>query len=60
MFQSETKRLFTNLKRPSSPYGSCTVSREKCHFQDENAAIHTVKIVKEIHEEHCNEVEHLV
>ena len=29
-------------------------------FQDDNAPIHTARIVKEWHEEHCNEVEHLI
>ena len=28
-------------------------------FQDDNAPIHTARIVKEWHEEHCNEVDHL-
>ena len=28
--------------------------------KDDNAQIHTTRIVKEWHEEHCNEVEHLV
>ena len=29
-------------------------------FQDDNAPIHTARIVKEWHEEHSNEVEHLI
>ena len=33
---------------------------ENASFQDDNAPIHTTKIVNEWHEEHCNEVKHLV
>ena len=33
---------------------------ENAIFQDDNAPIHTVRIVKECHEEHCNEFKHLV
>ena len=29
-------------------------------FQDDNAPIHTARIVKKSHEEHSNEVEHLI
>ena len=29
-------------------------------FHDDNAPIHTARIVKEWQEEHCNEVEHLI
>ena len=33
---------------------------ENASFQDDNAPIHTSRIVKEWHEEYCNETEHLV
>ena len=51
---------FQILSDQVHPIAQALFPEENTIFKDDNAPIHTARIVKEWHEEHCNEVEHLV
>ena len=61
-FQSRTKsQVYLKISSDEiHPMAAELFSEGNAIFQDDNAPIHTTKIVSEQHEEHSGEVEHLI